>query len=87
MVKIHKKSQGLSINVIIIAALGLAVLFVLIIIFTNQTGKNVSALESCAGRGGQCRENVCLDTEIQISTGKCSKTTQLCCIKIYEDKK
>ena len=87
MAKTNKKSQGLPINVIIIATLGLAVLIVLIIIFTTQTGKNVSTLESCAGRGGQCRDNVCLDAEIQISTGKCFKTTQLCCIKIYEDKK
>ena len=87
MIKINRKSQGLPINVMIIAALGLAVLFVLIIIFTNQTGRNVSALENCAGRGGQCRENACLEAEIQTSTGKCSKTKELCCIKFYEDTK
>lgn len=84
---IYKKSQGLPINVIILAVLGLAVLIVLIIIFSSQTGKNVSILESCAGKAGNCRDKGCLEGEIQTTIGKCSPDTKVCCIKIYEDKK
>lgn len=37
--KIFKKGQGLSLNVIIVAALALIVLVVLVVIFTQQTGQ------------------------------------------------
>jgi len=37
--KISKKGQGLSLNVIIVAALALIVLVVLVVIFTQQTGQ------------------------------------------------
>jgi len=82
----YKKSQGLPINIIIIAALGLAVLFVLIIIFSNQSGKTISTLESCGGKGGQCREKECLDGEVQVSTAKCDTKMPICCIRVFEGK-
>ena len=80
----NKKSQSLSINVIIIAALGLIVLFVLIAIFSGQTSKTVSTLESCGGAGGRCAFR-CSETEIEKPNTKCTPSTQKCCIKIYED--
>ncbi|HLD87236.1 MAG TPA: hypothetical protein VJB12_04160 [Candidatus Nanoarchaeia archaeon] len=48
--KSYRKAQGLSINTIIIAALGLAVLVILFAVFTGRIGmfnKGVSEIESC----------------------------------------
>ena len=86
MFKNNKKAQGMPINVIIIAALALIVLFVLIYIFTSQSGKTVSTLESCAGVGGRCTEEgrMCLDNEVEKTNSKCPKDTQKCCIKLFE---
>ena len=44
-----KKAQGMSLNVIIIAALGLLVLVVLAIIFTGRSGIFVKEIERCTG--------------------------------------
>ena len=47
----HKKAQSISINTIIIAALGLAVLVVLFAIFTGRLGifsKGVQETDTCA---------------------------------------
>ena len=47
----NKKSQGISINVIIIAAIGLAVLVVLFAIFTGRLGiftKTLKDTDTCA---------------------------------------
>jgi len=49
-----KKSQGLSINVIIIAAIALVALVVIIAIFTNTTGKAAKNIGSCITKGGKC---------------------------------
>ncbi|MBS3098537.1 hypothetical protein J4209_07130, partial [Candidatus Woesearchaeota archaeon] len=88
MVKNNKKAQGLSINVIIIAALALIVLVVLIVIFTGQTRKTISTLESCGGIAGSCREKSsgCLSGEVEKSDAKC-QGTQVCCIRIFNEKK
>jgi len=56
----NKKSQGLSINVIIIVAIALIVLVVLIAIFTGRLGAFTSTVseqqgdikKDCAGNGG-----------------------------------
>lgn len=49
-----KKAQGMSLNVIIIAALGLLVLVVLAIIFTGRTGVFVRESDKCDIKGGKC---------------------------------
>lgn len=84
-----RKSQGMPINVIIIAALALVVLFVLIMIFTNQTGKTVSSLESCAGKQGQCKEK-CESNEALVVNTDCSKLAKdkkskedKCCVQVF----
>jgi len=58
-----KKAQGLSLNVIIIAALGLLVLVVLAIIFTGRTGIFVREIEKCSETTG----GSCVATEIECS--------------------
>ena len=52
-----KKSQGLSINAIILAAIALIVLVVLVAIFTGRIGlfsKGISEVNTCKGLGGSC---------------------------------
>ena len=59
-----KKAQGMSLNVIIIAALGLLVLVVLAIIFTGRTGLFVKESDKCEIKYG--------------TTGKCVAATTDC---------
>ena len=49
----HKKAQGLSLNVIIIAILALLVLIVLAIIFVTKTGAFVKHANACENQGGR----------------------------------
>ena len=49
-----KKAQGLSMNVIIIAAISLLVLIVLIVLVLRASN-NMSGGTSCTGIGGQCQ--------------------------------
>jgi len=50
----NKKSQGLSINVIIIVAIALIVLVVLIAIFTGRLGSFVSGVDETASCQATC---------------------------------
>ena len=63
----NKKAQGISLNVIIVAAIGLVVLVLLVAIFTgriNIFGKGVSEVET-AGTSNVCLglDKVCTDVE------------------------
>jgi len=49
-----KKSQAISINVIIIAAISLVVLIIIVMIFTGNIGKWRRSTDSCASQRGQC---------------------------------
>ena len=49
-----KKAQGLSMNVIIIAALALIVLVILAVVFMNRMGGVVTEINSCENNGGEC---------------------------------
>ena len=51
---ISKKSQGMPLNVIIIATIVLIVLVVLIAIFTGRAGIFSKSMESCEQNGGNC---------------------------------
>jgi uncharacterized membrane protein YqiK len=50
----ENKAQGLSLNVVIIAAIALVVLVVLVTIFTGQIGGWVQQTEECSSKGGDC---------------------------------
>ena len=61
----RKKAQGISMNVIIIAAIALIVMIVLIAIFTGRitvfqekakTGQEQAEASICAEQGGSCSE-------------------------------
>jgi len=51
---LQKKAQGLSMNVIIIAAIALIVLVVLIMIFTGRMGLFTGGIKTCPSMGGFC---------------------------------
>ena len=72
------KAQGLPINVIIIAALGLAVLVVLIIFFTSGSSIFSKTILTCEAKGGQCvAENAC---QFEKTSFICTKKEDVCCI-------
>jgi len=54
-----KKAQGLSLNVIIIAALALLVLVILALIFTGRIGTFTQSSGDCVINGGQCQRTDC----------------------------
>ncbi len=70
-----KKAQGLSMNVIIIAALALIVLVILAVVFMNKIGGFVTETDTCENNGGRCvynyekGENPCGEYE-RIKTGR-----------------
>ena len=87
--RFNKKGQGLSMTVIVVAALALLVLVVLAVIFIGRMGKTASevdqckgscidadlAQEQCTGRYQKITSDPCLD-----SAGK--PTDQVCCLSI-----
>lgn len=90
----NKKSQGLPINMIIIAAIALAVLVVTFIIFTGQTSTTVKTLQSCELKNGKCAKDLSFKDEkgnpkcggenpvpIILNDPACGES-KLCCLKI-----
>ena len=57
----NKKSQGLSINVIIIVAIALIVLVVLIAIFTGRLGSFSEGIDTVGGNAGKTCKEIDLD--------------------------
>lgn len=84
----RKKGVELSMNVIIIAAIGLLVLVILAVLVINSTGGlNRNMQKSCSLQGGVCRAGGCnnADGETPISA---ADGTSLCgtageCCKIF----
>lgn len=61
-ITMNKKSQGLSITTIIVAAIALIVLVVLVAIFTGRIGlfsKGIGEATTCESLGGKCLATVC----------------------------
>ncbi len=65
-----KKAQGLSLNVIIIAAIALIVLVLLIVIFSGKIGQFRTGVSTCSGH---CERSVgdCLSNENPIYLSGC----------------
>lgn len=88
----YKRAQGISINVIIIAAIALIVLVVLVFILTGRLQIFGEGLDDCESKGGRCmgaaydietRQPKCpKEGYIPIPGAKCG-TTQICCMKIF----
>ena len=74
--QMNKKSQGISINVIIIAAIGLAVLVVLFAIFTGRLGiftKTLKDTDTCAQK---CSSINSLGSGLNQDTKSCPEGNQ-----------
>ena len=83
----YKKAQGISMNVIIIAALALLVLVILSVIFMGRMGSWGTDVNSCENKGGKCFTVDCgTGTAAEYPTPypswKCSPDTEKCCVKV-----
>ena len=83
------KSQGISINVVIIAVLALVVLVVLTVIFTDKVKIFSEGLQSCAAKQGHCSDK-CTDNEALIANANCpegndDKSKKLCCVAVFSN--
>ncbi len=84
-----KKAQGMSLNVIIIAVLGLLVLVILALVFTGRTGIFVKQVESCQGQCVNTNAD-CTGTYAKVTTGSCpgpdakpnTADDQVCCVQV-----
>ena len=70
----NTKAQGISMNVIIIAAIALLVLVILAIIFMGRMGPWGGEVADCVNKGGTCKP-MCDSTlnEREMPTWRCSK--------------
>lgn len=81
-----KKAQGLSMNVIIIAAIALIVLIVVILIFTGKIRTFSGESDSCTSRGGSCEMECELDCEAPTRSDECTQLGKnVCCIDFREN--
>ena len=93
MIRNNPKSQGMPVNVIIIAVLALIVLLVLTVIFTGRVRIFSSTLESCSAKQGQCETGPLCPTNKAMVTGtNCPETAQdkqsqskksICCVQVF----
>ena len=84
-----KKAQGLSMNVIIIAALALLVLVVLSVVFIGKTGKWGADIGKCVTNGGICAagaDRTACEVKGMVYNGvwSCAEetTASVCCIDL-----
>jgi hypothetical protein len=81
---ISKKAQGMPLNVIIIAVLGLIVLVILAVMFTGKSREFSAGISSCSAKQGKCQIPACGDDQVTID-GKCDPkkdTGANCCAKV-----
>ncbi len=89
----NKKAQGISINVIIIAAIALLVLVILSVIFMGRMGTFTGGVKDCELSGGKClvscpdpADATTSDYNKQFDVWVCKQavdgtTTNVCCVK------
>ncbi len=87
MKKMNSKSQGISINVVIIAVLALVVLVVLTFIFTGKVKIFSEGLQSCEAKQGECKSS-CSENEAKIANTNCpeggAKENKICCVAVFK---
>ena len=82
----RKKAQGLSLNVIIVAAIGLLVLVILAVIFIGRAGTTARTVDQCQG---DCISDAddCVGQYQRTTSDSCydlsgDKTDEICCITV-----
>ena len=85
---LNNKAQGISMNVIIIAAIALIVLIILVSIFSGRMGLfnrdlTEQTKNTCEQRGGICADS-CQPGYVQSFGATCPNPGEICCIKVQE---
>lgn len=76
-----KKAQGISLNVIIIAAIALLVLVILSVIFMGRMGTFGTETNDCENKGGKCLDECDEDYPTPYSAWTCPED-EICCIAV-----
>ena len=81
----RRKAQGLSINVIIIAAIALIILVVLIAIFTGRIGGFSKGIDdatktTCDAQNGRCLPTCDTASQVRALGATCEDRSEICCI-------
>ena len=82
-----KKAQGISVNVIIIAAIALLVLVILSVVYIGRMGDWGAQTADCENKGGRCAEECGSedygtdDYPTPYLAWVCSNEGEKCCIK------
>lgn len=78
----NKKSQGMPLSVIVIAALVLLVLVILAVIFIGRMGGTTTTLNSCESKSGTCVvTGTCEGTTLPSTVADCGDG-QVCCVNV-----
>ena len=77
-----KKAQGMSMNVIIIAAIGLLVLVILSVIFIGRMGSFSSETGGCTSKGGTCYPGGCPAGTTPFGSATCPEQGESCCLPV-----
>lgn len=81
-----ERGQGISINVIVVAAIALLVLVVLAIVFLGRFGVFTAQTADCENKGGACVVGSCPTGTQPFVAWNCPDTTggasQSCCLAI-----
>ena len=83
------KGQGISLNVIVVAAIALLVLVILSVIFVGRIGTFGEKAADCEQKGGKCIAGVVCRGDagekwIKFTDGKCDQSdgAYVCCIRV-----
>ena len=81
-----QRGQGISINVIVVAAIALLVLVVLAIVFLGRFGVFTAQTVDCENKGGSCAVGSCPSGTNPFPSWTCPDTTggasQSCCLAV-----
>jgi hypothetical protein len=81
-----KKGQGISINVIVVAAIALLVLVVLAVVFLGRFGMFSEQTSNCESQGGRCVVGACPTGTTEYLAWTCPDTSsgagQSCCLSV-----
>ena len=80
---INKKGMELSMNTIIILAVGLLILFILVFIIINSGKNSENVINSCENKKGVCINAKSCDSNSIKTPFKCANPEDICCISTY----
>jgi len=82
-----KKAQGMSMNVIIIAALAIIVLIILVVVMTGKFNIFGTTMRDCSAQGGDCLDQ-CNEGYARLRFTNCDDEIEypegaVCCVPVY----